>query len=151
MGRMILDISINAAPETVFAVVSDIENSPDRIEWFEKVEILTDGPVGVGTKWRETRRMKNKQSVEEWEMTAFDCPHYFTAYCDSQGYDVEWTMRVAPEGNGSRLTMDMTTTPRTIVGKLLTPVEWLLAGMCKSMMRKDLDSTKAYIEQNQSS
>ena len=147
MGSMKLSVGINAKPETVFAVVSDVENSPERIEWFEKVEMLTDGPVGVGTKWRETRRMNNSQSVEDWEMTAFESPTHFSAYCDSHGYDVDLTMRVAPDGEGSKLTLDMTTRPRTLIGKLLTPVEWLMSGMMKKIVRKDLESTKAYIEQ----
>ena len=151
MGSMNLSTSINAKPETVFAVVSDVENSPERIEWFEKVELLTDGPVGVGTKWRETRRMNNKQSFEDWEMTAFESPNYFSAYCDSQGYDIDLTMRVEPEGDGSRLTLEMTTKPRTFVGKLMTPLEWLMSGMMKKIVRKDLESTRAYIERSSSS
>lgn len=146
MGKMNLSISINAAPQTVFNVVSDVENSPDRIAWFEKVDMLTDGPVSVGTKWRETRVMNNRQSVEEWEMTAFDSPNYLSAYCDSQGYDVEWTMQVDPEGHGSRLTLDMTTKPRTLFGKLMAPAELLMSGMMKSIVLKDLESTKAYIK-----
>ncbi|MGI9204462.1 MAG: SRPBCC family protein [Woeseiaceae bacterium] len=147
---MNLSTSINAAPEAVFAIVSDVENSPDRIDWYENVEMLTDGPVRVGTKWRETRSMNNKQSVEEWEMTAFESPRYFSAYCDSHGYDVEWTMRVDPEGTGSKLTLVMTTRPRTFIGKLMTPVEWLMSGMMKSIVRKDLESTRAFIEQDSS-
>ena len=147
MGSMNLSISINAPPEDVFAVVSDVKNSPDRIDGYEKVELLTDGPLRVGTKWRETRRMNNKESVEEWEMTAFVSPKFFSAYCDSQGYDIEWTTRVDSEGDGTRLTWDMTTKPRTFIGKLMTPIEWLMSSMCKSMVRKDLESTKAYIEQ----
>ena len=131
----------------MFAVISDIESSADRVDWYERVDMLTDGPVTVGTKWREIRRMKNKQCVEEWEMTAFESPNYFSAYCDSQGYDVEWTMRVDPEGDGSRLTLDMTTKPRTLIGKLMTPVERLMSGMMKKIVLKDLENTKAYIEQ----
>ncbi len=150
MGRINLSISINAAQQTVFNVVSDVENSPDRIDWFEKVNMLTDGPVRVGTKWRETRHMNNRQSVEEWEMTAFENPNYLSAYCDSHGYDVEWTMRVDPEGDGSKLTLDMTTRPRTFVGKLMTPVEWFMSGMMKKIVLKDLESTKAYIEKHAS-
>lgn len=150
MGSVNLSVTINATPEAVFAVVSDVENSPDRIDWYEKVDMLTDGPVRVGTKWREARRMNGRQSVEEWEMTSFESPHSFSAYCDSQGYDVQWTMRVDPEGDGSRLTLDMTTKPRTFVGKLMTPVEWLMSRMCKKMIRKDLEGTKAYIEQGSS-
>ncbi len=151
MGKMNLSININAAPETVFDVVADIENSPKRIQWYEKVEMLTDGPVGVGTKWRETRAMNDRQSLEEWEMTAFVSPNYFSAYCDSHGYDVNYTMRVEPEGNGSKLTIDMTTKPRTIIGKLMTPLEWLMSGMMKKIVLKDLESTKTYIEKQGSS
>ena len=56
-------------------------------------------------------------------------------------------MRVDPEGQGSRLTLEMATKPRTFIGKLMTPVELLLSGVCKKIVRKDLESTKAYIEQ----
>ena len=150
MGRINLSINVNAAPQTVFNVVSDIANSPDRIDWFDKVDMLTDGPVGVGTKWRETRRMNKRESVEEWEMKAFESPNYFTAYCDTQGYDVEMTMRVDPEGDGSRLSLDMTTKPRTLFGKLMTPLEWCMSGMMKKIVLKDLESTKAYIEKQDS-
>lgn len=150
MGKINQSIRINAAPREVFDVVSDVETSPDRIDWFEKVDMLTDGPVRAGTKWRETRRMNGKQSVEEWEMTAFVSPSYFSAYCDSQGYDVDWTMRVDSEGEGSRLTFEMKTKPRSLLGKLLTPIEWLMSSMMKSIVRKDLESIKAYIEQGPS-
>ena len=149
MGRMNLSVAIDATPEAVFAVVSDVENAPNVIDGYEKVDMLTDGPVGVGTKWRETRRMNNRLSVEQWEMTAFESPNYFSAYCDSQGYDVQWTMRVAPEGNGSQLTLDMTTEPRTVFGKLMTPIEWLMSAMCRKMVQKDLECTKKYIEGRQ--
>ena len=146
MGKMNLSISINAAPETVFDVIADIEKSPERIEWYEHVEMLTEGPVGVGTKWRETRVMNNKKSFEDWELTAFERPSYFTAYCDSHGYDVNYTMRVQPEGDGSKLSLDMTTNPRSLTGKLMKPWEWLMSGMMKKIVLKDLESTRAYIE-----
>jgi uncharacterized membrane protein len=150
MGKLNLSIGINAKTETVFDVISDIENSPDRIEWYENVEMLTDGPVGVGTKWRETRVMNDRQSFEDWELTEFDRPNYFSAYCDSQGYDVNYTMSVQPEGGSSKLSINMTTKPRTIIGKLMTPLEWMMAGMMRKIVFKDLESLKAYIERNSS-
>lgn len=146
MGRMNLSIGIDAPPESVFDVVSDFEHSPDRIEWFERVEMLTDGPTRVGSRWRETRVMKGKRSSEDWELTAYEPPSHFSAYCDSQGYDVNYTMRVEPEGSGSKLSLEMTTSPRTFVGKLMTPLEWLMAGMMRKIVLKDLESTKAFIE-----
>ena len=55
-------------------------------------------------------------------------------------------MRVEPEGNGSKLTMDMTTKPRTLLGKLMTPLELLMSGMMKKIVMKDLETKKAYVE-----
>jgi hypothetical protein len=94
--------------------------------------------------------MNDRQSFEDWELTEFDRPNYFSAYCDSQGYDVNYTMSVQPEGGSSKLSINMTTKPRTIIGKLMTPLEWMMAGMMRKIVFKDLESLKAYIERNSS-
>ena len=146
MSKMILSVEIDAAPETVFDVVADIESSPDRHQDIKKIEILTEGPIDTGTKWRETRVVLKRESVEEMEITAFQRPTHYSVYCDSCGYDVRWTMRVDPRGEGSTLTLDMASKPRTFIGKLMTPVEWSMAGMMKKGVAKDLESIKAYIE-----
>lgn len=143
---MKLSVTINANPETVFAVVSDVKNGSKYIEGCEEIEMLTNGPMRVGSKWRETRRMNNRASVEHWEMKAFESPNFFSAYCDSQGYDVNWTMRVTSEGTGTRLTLEMSTKPRTFFGKLLTPIELLMSGTCRKIVQKDLEDTKRFIE-----
>jgi carbon monoxide dehydrogenase subunit G len=102
MGKMNLSIEIDAVPEAVFDMIADIENSAAHIEGIEKVEMLTEGPVGVGTKWRETRLMMKKQAVEEMEITSFERPTHYTVYCDSSGYDIDWTMRVEPRATAAR-------------------------------------------------
>ena len=148
MSTMVLSVEIDAEPQTVFDVVADIENSADRLEDIKNIEMLSKGPVGVGTKWRETRVVMKKESVEEMEITAFERPTHYSVYCDSCGYDVRWTMRVDPRGEGSSLTLDMTSQPRTIVGKLMTPIGWLMSGMMKKCVAKDLESIKTFVEQN---
>ena len=90
--------------------------------------------------------MNKQQSIEEGEITAFNAPQTYSAYCDSQGYDINLSMSVAPETDGSRLSLIMSTTPRTMMGKLMTPIEWMMSGMMKSIVRKDLENTKAFIE-----
>ena len=147
MSRMNLSININASPETVFAIVSDIDGERAKASGLEKVEILTDGPVGVGTRWREIHVMNDRETVEEMEVTAFEHPHFYSAHSDSQGFDVDWTMRVDPKGQGSKLTLDMTSTPRTLAAKFKAPVAWLMTGMMKKMVAKDLEKIKTYIEQ----
>ena len=79
--------------------------------------MLTEGSVGVGTRWRETRAMMKKEAVEEMEVTAFESPSYYTVHCDSCGYVVEWTFRVEPSAGGSTLSLVMTSTAQTSAGQ----------------------------------
>ena len=146
MSKMNLSVNIEAAPEAVFEMIADIENSASRIEGIEQIEMLTQGPVGVGTKWRETRLMMNKEAVEEMEITAFDPPNHYTAYCDSCGCDMEWTMRVEPIGDGCMLSLEMASKPRTLMAKLMSPLGWLMSGMMKKCVVKDLENIKTHME-----
>jgi uncharacterized protein YndB with AHSA1/START domain len=51
-------IAIRRTPEQVFAVLDDLEQAPTWIPAIRKVAILTPGMrMGVGFKWRETRRV----------------------------------------------------------------------------------------------
>ena len=142
-----MSVDIDASPQEVFGVVSDIENSHEHIEGIAKVEMLTEGEVGVGTKWRETRIMMKRESTEEMEITAFERPSHYSVYCDSAGYDMEWTMRVEAKNEGSKLCLNMSSKPRTIIGKMMTPVEWLMVAIwAKKCVVKDLDDIKRFIE-----
>ncbi|MEL7485039.1 MAG: SRPBCC family protein, partial [Planctomycetota bacterium] len=66
--------TVNASIEDVFAVASDIANAAERIGGIDSVEMLTEGPVGMGTKWRETRTMFGKQADETMWITAWEPP-----------------------------------------------------------------------------
>ena len=39
------------------------------------LEMLSEGPFGEGTRWRETRVMFKKEAVEEMWVTGFPPPH----------------------------------------------------------------------------
>lgn len=51
-----------APRERVFDVCSSFEHAADRIAGIERVEMLTDGPMRVGTWFRETRIMTRVMS-----------------------------------------------------------------------------------------
>ena len=54
---------VEAPVEKTFAVYSDVTNAAGRIKGIRKIELLTPGPVGVGTKFRETRVMSTSGRV----------------------------------------------------------------------------------------
>ena len=58
---------INASPDKVWAVISDIPGSASTLSGVDSVQLLTDGPYGEGTRWKETRTMMGRsETVEMW-------------------------------------------------------------------------------------
>ena len=51
-------ITIRRSPEQVFAVLDDLGQAPDWMPAIRRIDVLTPGMrMGVGFKWRETRRI----------------------------------------------------------------------------------------------
>ena len=51
-------IAIRRSPEQVFAVLDDLEQAPSWMPAIRRIDVLTPGMrMGVGFKWRETRRV----------------------------------------------------------------------------------------------
>lgn len=61
---------VHSAPDRVFEVFSDLEAVGDRLSAVEEIELLTDGPIGVGTRWKETRELMGRSATEEMEIVA---------------------------------------------------------------------------------
>lgn len=50
--------TIERSPGQVFAVLDDVKGAPSWMPAIKRIDVLTpDRPVGVGYKWRETRRV----------------------------------------------------------------------------------------------
>ena len=58
---------INAPADSVWAVVTDIPGSAATLSGVESIQMLTEGPYVVGTRWKETRTMMGRsETVEMW-------------------------------------------------------------------------------------
>jgi uncharacterized membrane protein len=74
-------IDIDAQPEHVWDVLSDLEAWPRRIETVEVVELLTPTPVARGSRVR----LKQPRLPEgTWDVTAWEAPSYFE-WCQKSG------------------------------------------------------------------
>ena len=143
-----LSKSIDAEPTEVFDRLTDLHKAAERIEDITHIEVLTDGPIGAGTRFRETRKMFGKECTEEMEITQFDAPRSYTVEAESCGARMTTRFDVEAEGNGSRVSVDMHSRPITLVAKRVSPVANLMcSGMMKKCIEKDLDGIKASIEQ----
>jgi hypothetical protein len=65
-----LEISrrISAPTERIWSVITDLDAAPDQLSGVESIERISGPEFGVGTRWRETRRMFGKEAVEELEV-----------------------------------------------------------------------------------
>jgi carbon monoxide dehydrogenase subunit G len=130
-----------AAPvERVFDVASDLGRAAERIRGIERIELLTEGPMRVGTRWRETRKMMGQSSTETLEVFALDRPRSYTVGCESCGAYFETTFCFEPDGDGTLVTLDARTESRTFIAKLMSPIGNLMFGkVMRKCMSEDLE------------
>jgi carbon monoxide dehydrogenase subunit G len=58
---------INASPDKVWAVISDIPGSAATLSGVNSIQMLSEGGYGEGTRWKETRTMMGRaETVEMW-------------------------------------------------------------------------------------
>lgn len=121
----------------VFRVFTDLEAAPRRIEGIQSLEVLTEGPMTVGTRFRETRKMFGKEATEEMTVTEFRPNEGYVTTAESCGakYRSEYTFKEAPEGTQVDFTFEGK--PMTLIAKVMTPVMGLLLGR---MMRRCLEA-----------
>jgi hypothetical protein len=137
----------DAPASAVWSLISDIENPPQRIDGIRKIEMLTNGPVGRGTRFRETRVMFGREHSEEMTITEWSPPRSYVLECDSCGCHYRSQMSIRPDGNGSIL--EMTFEARgvsflaKICGTLMGPI---MAKQCRKALAKDLGDLKRAAE-----
>ena len=136
---------VSGSPEEVFSIYADLGNAAERISGITRVEILDEGPVGVGTRFRETRVMMGREATEEMEVTAFEPPSSYTVECLSHGthYVSVFTFEDAGEGE-TDVTVRFDAFPRSFLAKLLSPLGALMMGTVRKCTQGDLDDLAAY-------
>ena len=104
-------VVLPCSPEMVFDYLSDLRA---ELEWnpaCEVMEKLTDGPVGLGTRYRA--KWKGSPYVE-LETVGFDRPLSWSMHNDGP-IEVSFTCRLEPFAEGTRLHAEFTPTPTRLV------------------------------------
>lgn len=138
--------TIAAPPEKVFAVASDFGNAANTIEGILRVEVLTSGPVGVGTRFRETRKMFGKEATEEMTVAELEPPRRYVLLAESHGSRYRSELRFEPQGAGTEVVMSFRGEPQTFFAKVMSV---LMKPMLKSISKlcaQDLADLKRTVE-----
>ena len=142
MSELTLSLSrrIPATQQEVWDVISDIAGCADHISGIVEVELLTSEPVGVGTRWKETRLLLGRRTSEEMSMTTFEPPLRYVVEAEACGARFVSELRCEPDGEGATmLSMTMKTTPITFLARLMKPIAKLTMATSRKMIEQDLE------------
>lgn len=136
-----------APPEIVWEIMSDLENAANRIDAIVKLEILTDGPVGKGTRFKETRIMFKKEATETMEITSWNPPNSYTTEADGCGCHYTSVITCEADGDGTLVTMTFQAEAMSTFGKVMSALTgWMMKSACAKMFDKDLENLKTFVE-----
>jgi hypothetical protein len=141
-----IDRHIAAPPDIVFAHAANFPRAAEVISAIVKVDMLTDGPTRVGTRFRETRVVFGREACEEMTVTAFEPPKRYTLGAESHGSRYHTELSFTSDGQGTRVTMTFAATPLTFMARVMSLLTRPLAKSLVKMCAKDLDDLKAAIE-----
>lgn len=146
MSEVIYSERFNAPISVVFEAFSDFSGAADRIEGIVAVEMLTDGPVGLGTRFKETRIIFGREATEEMEVTEFGMNEKLTVSANSCGSHFKTMFRFQAAGDQTDVNVEMHIQPLTWLAKLMWPIGFLMKGTMTKMIIADFDQTKAWCE-----
>ncbi|SDX40416.1 Carbon monoxide dehydrogenase subunit G [Arthrobacter sp. yr096] len=140
---------VNASPEKVWAVLSDIPGSAGTLSGINAIQMLSEGPYGEGTRWKETRTMMGRQETVEMWVSHTDPPRSTTIKALQGGADYTTRFNLSERDGGTDLTM--TFGAEVIKPTVVSKVSMALFGkigmsMTRKALAKDLSEIAAKAE-----
>ncbi len=138
-----------AAPvDAVFAALLDVDSFGRWMPGFVRLERTGSGPLAVGHRFRETRKLFGREATEEFEVTALEPGRALALFVDgtkgsSKRGEYRFRYEFAPEEGGTRMTV------HAEIGGMGRVMEWigrLFAGGMKKAIAKDHAAFKAWVE-----
>jgi len=112
---------VAASPEAVFTVMHDVNHFPEVLASVVRAEKITPGPVGLGTRFLETRRINGREASAEIAVTTFEPPLRYAATSSQSGVTATYHYTLTPEKNGTRVNLQAEATASGLK-KLLLPI-----------------------------
>lgn len=105
MSTFTLTEHLNRPVAEVFAFATDPQNASRWLGDVTKVEVLTPGPMRVGSQFRETRMMNGKEHSAVIEVTEHAPPNRHAASATMMGVTATYHYTFSPNGEGTRIDM----------------------------------------------
>lgn len=142
---MTVERTIHAPVARVWSVFTDLAARPRWLSTVESVEVLSPGPFGSGTAWRETRQVADGAAiVEELRVVACDPAASVTLASPGIGADYRMTYTFLPLGSRTCVRIVLEGTPQGAASRVLAVLlGGLAARTVEGALRRDLDDLAA--------
>jgi uncharacterized membrane protein len=122
-------VVIDRPIEEVFDFATDLANAPLFLPNVTKTEMLTEGGIKPGARFREWRKMNGKERSAVIEVIEHERPRVHAASAAMMGMRATYRFRFTSEGAGTRVDLEA-----NVQGNFLW---WLFLGMMSRMMAKE--------------
>lgn len=140
VARISGETHIARPPGVVFDLVADERNRYDpRIL---DAALLTDGPIGAGTRFRSVTGTARRPVEMSVEITEYDRPRRLASTTRTTGMVIDTTLVFEPTGSGTRMRWSTHLRPRGAF-RLLAPV---LGPIGRRQMRRIWDGLRSQLE-----
>jgi carbon monoxide dehydrogenase subunit G len=133
---------ISRSPEDVFAVLSDPTRATAFLDNIRESRQLTDGPIAVGTKFRETRVVNGREATADLVVSDYEPNTHVGISTEAEGISVAYHYRLVPEDGGTRLTWTCELEASRL-RKMMLP---MVAAIMKKEDGNHLKLLKSYLE-----
>jgi uncharacterized protein YndB with AHSA1/START domain len=94
---------IARSPGEVFDFITASDNAPRVVPSVTSMVKLTEGPVGVGTRYRETRLMNGKEAHAELDVVEYEPGKKYAMRNLTEGIETVYRYTFHPEAGGTRV------------------------------------------------
>lgn len=145
MSTVTVTRDIAAEPARVWAVITDIESSPETLKAVKSVELLTDGPYRVGTTWRETTSALGREETHEMKVTEVEALGFTRVDSVQEDATYVTTFKLEALHPGTRVTMTFDGAPAEDAGALKKLAAKVIAPLGDKAIRSHMESDLADI------
>ncbi len=146
MATVTVSNVVAGSVEEVFKHFIDVEHGPEHVSGIKKVEMLTTGPIHLGSRWRETRDVLGRLDSAEMEVTAFERNRMYTITHHKGGVRIDTTFWFEPLASGTQVKVEFDLEAGGVPPGFLAPLGWAIAGKVENVLRHDLADLKHSVE-----
>jgi uncharacterized protein YndB with AHSA1/START domain len=115
-------VTIPRPPEEVFPWLLEEDKVPRWTSRLEAYDVVGDGPIGRGTRFRQVLTVKGQKLDVELEVMAYDPPRAAESRFSLQGVAVATVYALTPVGEGTELTQSLDGKATSFKARMLLPV-----------------------------